>query len=148
LDLIPTTGLIDEVKPTFFILCFLYWNIALPEKINLFLVLTFGLILDLAQGTVLGIYPLILLLIAYLAQKFFYQFRPFTFFQQCGVIFVFFFFIKLFLAVDFYNANQNSLSLADKDYVLLCLYYALTSSLFWPALFYFLRVYRRKWIRT
>jgi len=148
IDLFSFPVYINEIKPSFIILCFIYWNIALPEKIKLPFVLVFGFLLDLINGTLLGIHPLILLIISYFSQRYFYQFRPFTFIQQCLVIFLVFFSIKILLAIDFNNTNPNSLTLANKDYVISFIWYSLLNSLSWPLIFFSLRAYRRRWIKT
>ena len=87
LDLISFSQTADQIKPSLFLLSFIYWNIALPEKMNLFFAFIFGFLMDFIQGTVLGLYPLILVFISYLSQRFFYQFRPLKFIQQALVIF-------------------------------------------------------------
>ena len=120
----------------------------MPEKMNLYFAFTFGLLMDFIQGTVLGVYPLILILISYLSQRFFYQFRTFKFVQQALILFLIFLIFKFFLALDINNADPNSFSLADKNYALLSLIFALLNSLAWAPLFYVLRIYRRKWIKT
>ena len=148
IDLLPFSSSINKIKPSLLILCFIYWNIALPEKIKLLFVLVFGFLLDLINGTLLGMYPLILLIISYFSQRYFYQFRPFTFIQQCLVIFLVFFSIKILLAIDFNNINPNSLTLADKDYVISSTWYSLLNSLTWPLIFFSLRAYRRRWVKT
>ena len=145
-DLLPFPQLVNEIKPSFLILSFIYWNLALPERINLFFAFVFGLISDFLQGTLLGIYPLIFLLISYLCQRFFYQFRPLRFIQQAAIIFLLLLIVKFFLVIDFSNVEIRTLTLADKDYVLSAFSFAFLSSLFWPPLFYILRLYRRKWI--
>ena len=148
IDLLPFSSSINQIKPSLLILCFIYWNIALPEKIKLLFVLFFGFLLDLINGTLLGMYPLILLIISYFSHRYFYQFRPFTFIQQCLVIFLVFFSIKILLAIDFNNINPNSLTLADKDYVISSTWYSLLNSLTWPLIFFSLRAYRRRWVKT
>ena len=47
---------IVDFKPFFFLLTLIYWNLALPERISLFFVIIFGLIYDLFQGTLLGVF--------------------------------------------------------------------------------------------
>ena len=89
LDLISFSQTADQIKPALFILSFIYWNIALPERMNLFFAFSFGFLMDFIQGTVLGLYPLILVFIAYLSQRFFYQFRPLKYIQQALVIFLY-----------------------------------------------------------
>jgi len=120
----------------------------MPEKMNLYFAFTFGLLMDFMQGTVLGVYPLILILISYLSQRFFYQFRTFKFVEQALILFLIFLIFKFFIALDINNADPNSFSLADKNYALLSLIFALLNSLVWAPLFYVLRTYRRKWIKT
>ena len=148
LDLISFSQTADQIKPSFFLLSFIYWNIALPEKMNLYFAFTLGLLMDFMQGTVLGVYPLILILISYLSQRFFYQFRPLKYVQQAIIIFLIFLIFRFFIALDLNDTNPNSFSLVDKNYALLSLIFALLNSLVWVPLFYVLRIYRRKWIKT
>ena len=148
LDLISFSQTTDQIKPSFFLLGFIYWNIALPEKMNLYFAFTFGLLMDFMQGTVLGVYPLILILISYLSQRFFYQFRPLKYVQQAVIIFFIFLIFRFFIALDLNDADPNSFSLVDKNYALLSLFFALINSLIWAPVFYILRIYRRKWVKT
>jgi len=148
LDLISFSQTADQIKPTLFLLSFIYWNIALPERMNLFFVFIFGFLMDFIQGTVLGVYPLILVFISYLSQRFFYQFRPLKFIQQTAVIFLIFLVIRFLLAVDLNDSNPSSLTLADKEYVLISLAFALLNAITWTPLVYVHRIYRRKWIKT
>ena len=148
LDLISFSQTVDQIKPALFLLSFIYWNIALPEKMNLFIVFFFGFLMDFIQGTALGVYPLILVFISYLSQRFFYQFRPLKFIQQTLVIFLIFLVIRFLIAVDLNDSNPSSLTLADKEYVRLSVTFALVNSIFWIPLVYVHRIYRRKWIKT
>jgi len=148
LDLISFSQTVDQIKPAFFLLSFIYWNIALPERMNLFFVFFFGFLMDFIQGTVLGVYPLILVSISYLSQRFFYQFRPLKFIQQTVVIFLIFLVIRFLLAVDLNDSNPNSLTLADKKYVLLSVAFALVNSIFWIPLVSVHRIYRRKFFKS
>jgi len=148
LDLISFSQTVDQIKPAFFLLSFIYWNIALPERMNLFFVFFFGFLMDFIQGTVLGVYPLILVSISYLSQRFFYQFRPLKFIQQTVVIFLIFLVIRFLLAVDLNDSNPSSLTLADKEYVLLSVAFALVNSIFWIPLVSVHRNYRRKFIKA
>ena len=148
LDLISFSQTVDQIKPALFLLSFIYWNIALPERMNLFFAFIFGFLMDFIQGTVLGLYPLILVFISYLSQRFFYQFRPLKFIQQALIIFLIFIVIRFLIAVDLNDLNPNSLTLADKEYVLISLAFAVLNALIWPPLLYVHRIYRRKWIKT
>jgi rod shape-determining protein MreD len=115
---------------------------------NLFFAFIFGFLMDFIQGTVLGLYPLILVFISYLSQRFFYQFRPLKFIQQALVIFLIFIVIRFLIAVDLNDSNPNSLTLADKEYVLISLAFGVLNALIWPPLLYVHRIYRRKWIKS
>ena len=147
LDLISFSQTADQIKPALFLLSFIYWNIALPERMNLFFPFIFGFLMDFIQGTVLGLYPLMLVFISYLSQRFFYQFRPLKFIQQALVIFLICIVIRFLIAVDLNNSNPNSLTLADKEYVLISIAFSVLNALIWPPLLYVLRIYRRKWIK-
>ena len=148
IDLISFSQTLDQIKPALFLLSFIYWNIALPERMNLFFAFIFGFFMDFIQGTVLGLYPLILVFISFLSQRFFYQFRPLKFIQQALIIFLIFIVIRFLLAVDLNDSNPNSLTLADKDYALVSLAFAVITALLWSPLFYVHRIYRRKWIES
>ena len=148
LDLISFSQTADQIKPALFLLSFMYWNIALPERMNLFYAFIFGFLMDFIQGTVLGLYPLILVFIAYLSQRFFYQFRPLKLIQQAFVIFLISLVIRFLIAVDLNDSNPDSLTLADKEYVLISLAFAVLNALIWSPLMYVHRIYRRKWIKT
>ena len=148
IDLISFSQTADQIKPALFLLSFIYWNIALPERMNLIFAFIFGFLMDFIQGTVLGLYPLILVFISYLSQRFFYQFRPLKLIQQASAIFLIFLVIRFLVAVDLNDSNPNSLTLADKEYVLISLAFAVLNALIWPPLLYVHRIYRRKWIKT
>ena len=148
LDLISFSQIADQIKPALFLLSFMYWNIALPERMNLFYAFIFGILMDFIQGTVLGLYPLILVFISYLSQRFFYQFRPLKFIQQALIIFFISLVIRFLIAVDLNDSSPNSLTLADKEYVLISLAFAVLNALIWSPLMYVHRIYRRKWIKT
>ena len=148
LDLISFSQTAEQIKPALFLLSFIYWNIALPERMNLFFAFIFGFLMDFIQGTVLGLYPLMLVFISYLSQRFFYQFRPLKFIQQTLIIFLIFIVIRFLIAVDLNDSNPNSLTLADMEYVLISLAFAVLNALIWPPLLYVHRIYRRKWIKT
>ena len=148
LDLISFSQTVDQIKPALFLLSFIYWNIALPERMNLFFAFIFGFLMDFIQGTVLGLYPLMLVFISYLSQRFFYQFRPLKFIQQTLIIFLIFIVIRFLIAVDLNDSNPNSLTLADKEYVFISLAFAVLNALIWTPLLYVHRIYRRKLIKT
>ena len=148
LDLLSFSTTLDQIMPAFFLLGFIYWNIALPEKINLYFSVLFGFILDFINGNPLGLYPMILITLSYLAQRFFYQFRPLRFVQQAFIIFIIFLILKFVLAIDYKNINTEVLSLADKTYLYNSIIFSLVNSFTWILIYQVLREYRRRWIKT
>tara|TARA_Y100000768_G_C23626952_1_gene517691 strand:- start:234 stop:599 length:366 start_codon:yes stop_codon:yes gene_type:complete len=120
---------------------------ALPNKVGIIEALVFGMILDLSTGTVLGIHAVMFVLITYVCQRFFYQFRVSPLWQQATVLFFLFFIFKQVFAFDLFG-SQKELSLTDSSYLLTSLLFAITSALAWPPIFFILRWYRRKKIRS
>ena len=146
LDSINLSYQFTKIFPSFFILSFIYWNLAIPEKIGIGFPLLVGVFYDFVQGTLIGIFPLIFVFISFLCQRFFYQFRPLKFIQQSIVIFLLFLVIHFLLGIDFENSVPSSITFVDNKYVLLSFSNALVNAITWPFLFFILRYYRRKLI--
>ena len=136
------------IKPTFVLLALIYWNIALPDKVGIVLSLVMGIIVDFIEGSVLGTYPLLFVVVAYLCQRFFYQFRVMKIIQQSIILFVLFLFIKQYLAIDFSFSHGSNFNLFNSSNLLITFLYSLLSAMAWPVLFYCLRYSRRRWIKN
>ena len=136
------------IKPTFVLLALIYWNIALPDKVGIVLSLVMGIIVDFIEGSVLGTYPLLFVVVAYLCQRFFYQFRVMKIIQQSIILFVLFLFIKQYLAIDFSFSHGSNFNLFNSSNLLITFLYSLLSAIAWPVLFYCLRYSRRRWIKN
>ena len=67
---------------------------ALPDKVGIFEALLFGLLTDLLTGSVLGLNGLLFVLLTYICQRFFYQFRVSPIWQQSVILFFFSLFLK------------------------------------------------------
>jgi len=74
-------------KPTFVLLTLIYWNMALPDRIGIMAALLFGILVDLIQGSLLGLHGILFILITYICQRFFYQFRVSPLWQQSFILF-------------------------------------------------------------
>ena len=61
-------------KPTFVLLTLIYWNMALPDRIGIMAALSFGIFVDLIEGSLFGFHGILFVLITYACQRFFYQF--------------------------------------------------------------------------
>jgi rod shape-determining protein MreD len=120
---------------------------ALPDKVGILEALFFGVVLDLSTGTVLGLHAVMFVLITYICQRFFYQFRVSPIWQQSTILFFLFFIFKLVFAFDFYGLQRDS-SLIDSSYILTAFIFAISSAFAWPLVFFILRAYRRKRMKS
>ena len=128
------------------LLVLIYWNMALPDKVGIFEALFFGLIMDLLNGSVLGLHGILFVLITYICQRFFYQFRVSPVWQQSVILFFLFFIFKMVLSFDFYSVRMG-LNVSDSFYVFNTIIFSLASSLFWTPTFFLLRELRRRKVR-
>ena len=133
-------------KPLLTLLVLIYWNMALPDKVGIFEALFFGLIMDLLNGSVLGLHGILFVLITYICQRFFYQFRVSPVWQQSFILFFLFFIFKMVLSFDFYSVRMG-LNVSDSFYVFNTIIFSLASSLFWTPTFFLLRELRRRKVR-
>jgi rod shape-determining protein MreD len=133
-------------KPSFTLLVLIYWNMALPDKVGITTSLFFGVLVDLIEGSLLGLHPMLYVLIAYLCQRFFYQFRISPLWQQAFCIFIIALFLKQILALDLLDSEIGKSNLSNLSYFFTSFKYAIFSSVMWPVVFYFCRKYRRRFI--
>ena len=133
-------------KPLFTLLVLIYWNMALPDRVGISEALFFGLILDLLNGSIFGLHGLLFVLITYICQRFFYQFRVSPIWQQSVILFFLFFIFKMVFTFDFLDVSEG-LNIADSLYLTNALIFSLISSIFWVPTFILLRAFRRKKIK-
>tara|TARA_B100000959_G_C14954149_1_gene612982 strand:- start:759 stop:1271 length:513 start_codon:yes stop_codon:yes gene_type:complete len=134
-------------KPTFVLLTLIYWNMALPDRIGITAALLFGIFVDLIEGSLLGLHGILFVLITYVCQRFFYQFRISPLWQQSFILFFLFFLYKQVFALDFINTNQDLTNLSDSSFFMNSFLFALISALIWSPLLLTLRYYRRRWVK-
>ncbi len=134
-------------KPTFVLLTLIYWNMALPDRIGIIAALSFGIFVDLIEGSLLGLHGILFILITYACQRFFYQFRVSPLWQQSFILFFLFILYKQVFALDFMNTNQELTNLSDFSFFIHSFLFALSSALIWSPLFLTLRYYRRRWVK-
>ena len=133
-------------KPLTTLLVLIYWNMAIPDKVGVFEALLFGIFLDLLTGSILGLHAILFVLITYICQRFFYQFRVSPIWQQSVILFFLFFIFKMSFAFDFYNVSVG-VNISDSFYLSNTFFFAFLSSLFWAPMFYLLRELRRRKIK-
>ena len=134
-------------QPTFVLLTLIYWNMALPDRIGIMAALSFGIFVDLVEGSLLGLHGILFILITYVCQRFFYQFRVSPLWQQSFILFFLFILYKQVFALDFMNTNQELTNLSDLSFFINSLLFALSSAFIWSPLFLSLRYYRRRWVK-
>ena len=134
-------------KPTFVRLTLIYWNLALPDRIGIMAALLFGIFVDLLEGSLLGLHGILFVLITYVCQRFFYQFRVSPLWQQSFILFFLFILYKQVFALDFMNTNQDLTNLSDSSFFMHSFLFALFSAFIWSPLFLTLRYYRRRWVK-
>ena len=134
-------------KPTFVLLTLIYWNMALPDRIGIMAALSFGIFVDLLDGSLLGLHGILFVLITYICQRFFYQFRVSPLWQQSLILFFLFILYKQVFALDFVNTNQDLTNLSDSSFFMNSFLFALFSAFIWSPLFLTLRLYRRRWVK-
>ena len=133
-------------KPMLTLLVLIYWNMALPDKVGILEALLFGLIMDLLNGSILGLHGLLFVLITYICQRFFYQFRVSPIWQQSVILFFLFFIFKMTFSFDFLDVSTG-MNIADSLYLTNSFIFSLISSIFWAPTFILLRALRRKKIK-
>ena len=129
-------------KPLLTLLVLIYWNMALPDKVGIFEALFFGIIMDILNGSILGLHGLLFVLITYICQRFFYQFRVSPIWQQSVILFFLSFIFKMAFSFDYFNVRLG-LNVSDGFYLTNTFLFALVSSLFWIPTFFLLRELRR-----
>ena len=134
-------------QPTFVLLTLIYWNMALPDRIGIMAALSFGIFVDLLDGSLLGLHGILFVLITYICQRFFYQFRVSPLWQQSLILFFLFILYKQVFALDFMNTNQDLTNLSDSSFFMNSFLYALFTAFIWSPLFLILRYYRRRWVK-
>ena len=132
-----------NLKPLLTLLVLIYWNMALPDKVGIFEALFFGIIIDILNGSILGLHGLLFVLITYICQRFFYQFRVSPIWQQSVILFFLFFIFKMAFSFDYFNVRLG-LNVSDGFYLTNTFLFALVSSLFWIPTFFLLRELRRR----
>lgn len=134
-------------KPSIVLLTLIYWNLALPDRVGILAALSFGIFVDLIEGALLGLHGILFIIITYICQRFFYQFRVSPLWQQSFILFFVFILYKQVFALDFLNTNQELTNLSDSLFILNSFLFAFVSALIWPPLLLTLRYYRRKWVK-
>lgn len=137
LELMPVPIWANWFKPDWLLLIALFWIMTAPETFNVVFVWVLGLILDAVKGSLLGEHAFAMLIVAFIFLKFYRRFRLYSLWQQALGIFLFVFLYQFIIFIIQGTINQLPNSYA---YWAACL----TSAIFWPSVYLFLRDWNRK----
>jgi rod shape-determining protein MreD len=124
-------------RPEWLVLVLIYWIIALPYRIGIGSAWSAGLLMDVLEGSVLGLNAMVLAIIAYITLSLHKRLRMFSVLQQSGLVFAL---VGLNLMMSHWLRLMTG---QTENSSLLFLLAALTSALIWPLLFQLLRDMRR-----
>ena len=133
------TFIFGNYSPDWLYLVVIYWILAVPNSIGLITSWFIGLLTDVAFGTILGSNALTFVMISFIIIKTYKFVRYLTVYQQAMIIF-----LPLFLKQTILMWIDGIIRLEEIQF---SNYYwsVLTSSLFWPLIFFVLRYVRRRY---
>lgn len=125
-------------RPMWVAVVLIYWCMAVPDRVGIFIAWFLGLLLDVQQGTVLGQNALGMILIAFLTINSYQRMRAYPLSQQAVLVCFYLLFYELIMLLV-----SGYLGTGTRDWT----YWmpAVTSMLLWPWLFIVLRDVRRKY---
>ncbi len=125
-------------RPAWVALVLIYWVMALPNRIGIGTAWVLGLLIDVLQGTILGLNAMSYALLAFLIIKSYQRIRVYSLVQQSAIVgFLMSFYLLLSLWVQSLTGSPE----------ISWMYWmsAFTNMLLWPWLFIVLRDVRRKY---
>jgi len=141
LSIVPLPDWAEALRPDWVTLVMIYWVMAMPEKVGVTVAWIFGLLLDVAQGSILGQHAVGLVLITYIVLLQYSRIRVFSLVQQAIVVF-FLLLIKQLLVL--WVNGIIGLTPQLSSYFLP----SLIGAILWPWLFLSLRNVRRRFTLT
>lgn len=87
LTMLPLPRSVDAFRPDWVALLIIFWAFSLPRSYSVGIAFLFGIVLDVAQGTLLGQHALALVVVVYLTVKFHLLMRVFPPLQLTATIF-------------------------------------------------------------
>jgi len=128
----------EPLRPDWLVLVLVYWCIAIPERVGVIIGWLVGLLLDVANGALLGQNAMILAIVAYLALRLHQRIRVFPLWQQSVSVMLL---VTLHLMLILWIKGILGQSIETLTYWLSAI-----SSLFaWPLVYLILRHLRREY---
>lgn len=124
-------------RPEWVPMVMIYWVMALPYRVGIGSAWVVGIILDVLEGSVLGLNALGLVIIAYVTLNLHQRLRMFSALQQAGLVFAL---VGINLVLGHWLQIVTGQTVSSS---LMFLMAAMTSAVIWPSLFQLLRHTRR-----
>jgi rod shape-determining protein MreD len=140
--LLPLPNWAEALRPAWVELVLIYWAMSMPASVGLFTGFIFGLIVDIALGSLLGQHALGLSLVTYIVLKNHQKLRVYPLIQQ-GVIIMFILMIELVLYLWIYGISNQAPGNTFVYFIP-----AVTSMILWPWLSILMRDIRRRFLPT
>jgi len=137
LAIVPFPEWAMNFRPEWVPMVLIYWTMALPYRVGIGSAWVVGLVLDVLEGSTLGVNALALVVVAYVALSLHLRMRMFSMLQQSG-------FVLALVGLNLMLCNWLQIVTGQSvSSNLMFLMAALTSAVIWPAFFQLLRRVRR-----
>lgn len=137
LAIVPFPDWAMNYRPEWVPMVLIYWVMALPYRIGIGSAWFAGLILDILEGSILGLNAMALVVIAYVTLSLHQRLRMFSSLQQAGLVLAL---VGLNLLLSNWLQIMTGQTVPGTMMFLMA---ALTSAVIWPSLFQLLRQIRR-----
>jgi len=137
LAIVPFPEWAMNYRPEWVPMILIYWAMALPYRVGIGSAWAAGLVLDVLEGSTLGVNALALVLVAYVALSLHLRMRMFSTLKQSGLVLAL---VGLNLMLCNWLQIVTGQSVSSN---LMFLMAAVTSAVIWPSLFQLLRQIRR-----
>lgn len=140
LAIVPLPLWLEQWRPDWVAIVLIYWVIALPHRVGIFAAWIVGFLMDVLEGSLLGVNALVLALFAYAGLTIYQRMRMFTPLQQSIVVLML---VGLGQLIVFWVRTATGQNTADDLSFILS---AVSSALIWPLMFVWLRFWRRSFL--
>lgn len=137
LAIVPFPGWAMNYRPEWIPMVMIYWVMALPYRIGIGWAFVAGLLLDILEGSILGLNAMALVIIAYVTLSLHQRLRMFSSVQQAGLVLAL---VGLNLMICHWLQIITGQTVTSSMMFLMA---ALTSAVIWPSIFQLLRQTRR-----
>ena len=137
LAIVPIPEWAMNYRPEWVPMVLIYWAMALPYRVGIGSAWAAGLVLDVLEGSTLGVNALALVVVAYVALSLHLRMRMFSTLKQSGLVLAL---VGLNLMLCNWLQIVTGQSVSSN---LMFLMAAVTSAVIWPSLFQLLRQIRR-----